>query len=103
MLHRKIYQLCTDGREVCVFLRDQQRWIEAARIVDIEGDLVTIRYETDEDDEVSSWEEMVRLESIGSITQKLACVPRGNFEPAIAEDCPEAEQIRPHSPDANQE
>ncbi|WP_373530673.1 DUF6679 family protein, partial [Nostoc sp.] len=27
MLHRKIYQLCCDGREVCVFLRDQQRWI----------------------------------------------------------------------------
>ncbi|MHC5595169.1 MAG: DUF6679 family protein, partial [Nostoc sp.] len=23
MLHRKIYQLCCDGREVCVFLRDQ--------------------------------------------------------------------------------
>jgi hypothetical protein len=46
MLHRKIYQLCCDGREVCVFLRDQQRWIERARIVDIEGDLVTIRYET---------------------------------------------------------
>ncbi|HEY9296311.1 MAG TPA: DUF6679 family protein, partial [Phormidium sp.] len=54
MLHRKIYQLCCDGREVCVFLRDQQRWIERARIIDIEGDLVTLRYETDEDDEVSS-------------------------------------------------
>ena len=47
MLHRKIYQLCCDGREVCVFLRDQQRWIERARILDIEGDLVTIRYETE--------------------------------------------------------
>jgi hypothetical protein len=50
MLHRKLYQLCEDGREVCIFLRDQQRWIERARITDIEGDLVTIRYETDEDD-----------------------------------------------------
>ncbi len=36
MLHRKIYQLCGDGREVCVFLRDQQRWIERARIIDVE-------------------------------------------------------------------
>lgn len=103
MLHRKIYQLCADGREVCVFLRDQQRWIENARIVDLEGDLVTIRYETEEDDEVCSWEEMVRLESIGAVTQKLASVPRGNIEIAIAEDCPEAEQIRPRYPDTNGE
>ncbi|MEB3886454.1 DUF6679 family protein [Lyngbya sp. CCY1209] len=94
MLHRKIYQLCCDGREVCIFLRDQQRWIERARILDIEGDLVTLRYETEEDDEVSSWEEMVRLESIGSISQKLASVPRGDFDWQIAEDCPEAEQLR---------
>ena len=101
MLHRKIYQLCCDGREVCVFLRDQQRWIERARIIDIEGDLVTLRYETDEDDEVSSWEEMVRLESIGAVSQKLASVPRGNVEPLVSDDCPEAEQIRNHFPDSN--
>jgi hypothetical protein len=103
MLHRKIYQLCCDGREICVFLRDQQRWIERARIVDIEGDLVTIRYETEEEDELSSWEEMVRLESIGSVTQKLASVPRGNFEPLVSDDCPEAEQIHPRSQDSNQD
>lgn len=103
MLHRKIYQLCCDGREVCVFLRDQQRWIERARIIDIEGDLVTLRYETDEDDEVSSWEEMVRLESIGAVSQKLASVPRGNIEPLVSDDCPEAEQIRNHFPDSNPE
>jgi hypothetical protein len=103
MLHRKIYQLCTDGREVCVFLRDQQRWIENACITNIEGDLVTIRYETEEDDEISSWEEMVRLESIGAITQKLASVPRGDAELAIAEDCPEAEQLHPRSPESDWE
>ncbi len=80
MLHRKIYQLCTEGREVCLFLRDQQRWIEGATIVSLEGDLVTIRYETEEDEEISSWEEMVRLESIGSVSQKLASVPRYNSE-----------------------
>ena len=103
MLHRKIYQLCCDGREVCVFLRDQQRWIERARILDIEGDLVTLRYETDEEDEVCAWEEMVRLESIGSVTQKLASVPRGNAEFLMTEDCPESERIRKPHPDSNPE
>ena len=58
MLHRKIYQLCCDGREVWIFLRDQQRWIERAKILDIEGDLVTLRYETEEEDESCSWEEV---------------------------------------------
>lgn len=101
MLHRKIYQLCTEGREVCLFLRDQQRWIEGATIVSLEGDLVTIRYETEEDDEVSSWEEMVRLESIGAVSQKLASVPRYNSEIFVSDDCPEAEQIHPQSPDSN--
>lgn len=103
MLHRKIYQLCCDGREVCVFLRDQQRWIERARIIDIEGDLVTLRYETEEEDEVCSWEEMVRLESIGAVTQKLASVPRGNVEPLMTEDCPEAERIHNRYTDSNPE
>lgn len=103
MLHRKIYQLCADGREVSIFLRDQQRWIENASIVDLEGDLVTIRYEIDDEDEISSWEEIVRLESVGSLTVKLASVPRGNAEILVADDCPEAEQIYPHYPDSNLE
>jgi hypothetical protein len=103
MLHRKIYQLCADGREVCIFLRDQQRWIESARIVDLEGDLVTIRYETEEDDEISSWEEMVRLESIGAVTQKLASVSKINTEIMVSDDCPEAEQIYPYYPEPNQD
>ncbi|MCS7031740.1 MAG: hypothetical protein NZL92_09455 [Gloeomargarita sp. SKYG116] len=94
MLHRKLYQLCCDGREVWIYLRDQQRMIERARIVDIEGDLVTLRYETEEDDEICSWEEMVRIDSIGSITQKIASVPRGDLEPLVSDECPEAEQIR---------
>lgn len=101
MLHRKIYQLCCDGREVWIFLRDQQRWIERAKILDLEGDLVTLRYETEEEDEICSWEEMVRLESIGSVQQKLATVPRMDVELPIAEDCPETEQIRDHRPESN--
>ena len=72
MLHRKIYQLCCEGKEVWIFLRDQQRWLERATILDIEGDLVTVRYETDEEDEICSWEELIRLESIGSVMQRLA-------------------------------
>ena len=86
-----------------MFLRDQQRWIERARILDIEGDLVTLRYETEEEDEVCSWEEMVRLESIGAVTQKLASVPRGNVEPLLTEECPEAERIRNRFTDSNPE
>lgn len=101
MLHRKLYQLCCDGREVWVFLRDQQRWIERARILDIEGDLVTLRYETEEEDETCSWEEMVRLESIGAVTQKLATVPRYSREIMVAEECPESEQLGHSSRDAS--
>lgn len=93
MLHRKIYQLCCDEREVWVFLRDQQRWIERARILDIEGDLVTLRYEIDEDDEVCAWEELIRLDSIGSISQKISTVSRMGGELMVAEDCPEAERL----------
>ncbi|MEM6254937.1 MAG: DUF6679 family protein [Cyanobacteria bacterium P01_D01_bin.156] len=93
MLHRKIYQLSCDGREVWVFLRDQHRWIERAKILNIEGDLVTLRYETEEDDERCAWEEMVRLESIGAIQQKLATVPKGDTDITISDDCPTSEQI----------
>ncbi|HEY9877106.1 MAG TPA: DUF6679 family protein [Leptolyngbyaceae cyanobacterium] len=101
MLHRKIYQLHCDGREVWIFLRDQHRWIERARILDIEGDLVTVRYETDEDEELCSWEEMIRLDSIGSIMQKLATVPRGDVEIQVSDDCPETEQIHDRYPESN--
>ncbi|MEN9244657.1 MAG: hypothetical protein Q6K81_07160 [Gloeomargarita sp. DG02_5_bins_242] len=94
MLHRKLYQICCDGREVWIYLKDQQRMIERARIIDIEGDLVTLRYETEEEDETCAWEELIRIDSIGAITQKLASVPRGDLEPLVSDDCPEAEQIR---------
>ncbi len=97
MLHRKIYQLYCEGKEVWIFLRDQQRWIERATVLDIEGDLVTFRYETDEEDEICSWEEMVRLDSIGSVMQLLASVPRGEIDLVVSDECPESEQIHdPH-------
>ena len=104
MLHRKIYKFHTEEREVSIFLRDQHRWIEGATIVEIEGDLVTVRYELEEEEEVSSWEEIVRLDSIGSITHKLASVIRGaGIEPLISEDCPEAEQFPPQNPERTQD
>ncbi|MEM9908081.1 MAG: DUF6679 family protein [Cyanobacteria bacterium P01_D01_bin.44] len=101
MLHRKIYQLSCDGREVWIFLRDQQRWIERARILGIEGDLVTLRYETEEEEELCSWEEMVRLESIGSVMQKLATVPKGDAEILVSEDCPPTEQLQDQPSEPN--
>lgn len=103
MLHRKIYQFCTDGQEVCIYLRDQQRWIENSRIIALEGDLVTIRYETEEEEELSSWEEMVRLESIGAVSRKLASVSRLNTEILVSDDCPESEQIYARYPESNPE
>jgi hypothetical protein len=103
MLHRKIYQLSCDGREVWVFLRDQQRWIERARILNIEGDLVTLRYETEEEDEVCAWEEMVRLESIGSLMQKVATVSKGYSEIIVSEDCPTFERLHDQPSESNPE
>ncbi|XFA74240.1 hypothetical protein RYO59_002507 [Thermosynechococcaceae cyanobacterium Okahandja] len=103
MLHRKLYQLYTDGQEVWIYLRDQQRLIDRARIVDIEGNVVTIRYETDEEDEVCAWEEIVNIESIGSISRRLAAVPRGYAELAVSEECPEAEQLPRQSSETEHE
>lgn len=103
MLYRKLYQLYNEGQEIGLYLKDQQRYIERARIIDIEGDLITIRYETEEEDEVSSWEDMVRLDSIGAISRKLASVPKGNYELLISDDCPDTEKLSNPSPDANLE
>ena len=95
MLHRKLYQFHAEGRPVWVFLRDQQRWIEEATVVEIEGDLVTLRYDAEDDDEQHSWEESVRLDSIGAVSTRLAYVSRLTTadELVTADDCPEAEKL----------
>lgn len=108
MLHRKIYQLSRDGKDVWIYLRDQGRWLERARIMDIEGDTILVRYESEDEDEICSWEEMLRLDSIGAVAQRLATFPKGTVYPAdlpIAEECPEAEQLIPPpvEPDAEVE
>jgi hypothetical protein len=100
MLHRKVYQLSREGKDVSIYLRDQGRWLEKARILDIEGDTVIIRHEIEDEDEISSWEEMVRLDSIGAISQRLASIPKGPMSPddlLVADDCPEAERFGDNS------
>ena len=95
MLHRKLDQFCGENRPVWVFLRDQQRWIEQALVVAIEGDLVTLRYDDDDDDETHTWEESVRLDSIGAVSTRLACVRRSVLaeDLEVTGDCPESEQL----------
>ena len=95
MLHRKLYRFQCEQRPVWVFLRDQQRWIEQALVVELEGDLVTLRYDAEEDDEHQSWEECVRLDSIGAVSTRLACVSRcaDAEDLAVTGDCPESEQL----------
>jgi hypothetical protein len=93
MLHRKLSQFCLDQRPVWVFLRDQQCWVEEALVVEIEGDLVTLRYQEDDDDELQSWEESVRLDSIGAVRTRLACVNRNSDEIITTGDCPESERL----------
>lgn len=84
MMHHKIYQLCKEGYEVLICFRDQQRWIEQAHIIKIEGGCVKLRYETDDENEICSWEETVRLDSVSSIIRQLPVVPSGNVEPGVS-------------------
>jgi hypothetical protein len=97
VLHRRIYQLSREGKEVWIYLRDQGRWLERAKILDIEGDTILVRYETEDEEEICSWEEMIRLESIGAVAQRLSSIPKGVLSTSdlpTAEDCPPAELLR---------
>ena len=95
MLHRKLEQFCSEQRPVWVFLRDQQRWIEQALVVELEGDLVTLRYDAEDDDELHSWEECVRLDSIGAVSTRLAFFSRSTEadDIEVTGECPESEQL----------
>ena len=105
MFDRKLYEAQCEGRPVWVFLSDQQRWIEQAQVVEVSGGVVTLRYETDEDGELQAWQEMVRLNSVGSVMSRLSSVPRtgGSEDLLTAEDCPLEEQISQGSPDGSGE
>lgn len=96
MLHRRIYQLSREGKDVWIYLRDQGRWLERAKILDIEGDTILVRYETEDEEEICSWEEMIRLESIGAVAQRLSTIPKGMLSTAdllISDECPPAELL----------
>ena len=93
MLHRKLAQYCVEQRPVWVFLKDQQCWLEDATVVEVDADLVTFRYEDEDADARHSWEESVRLESIGAVSTRLACVSRSAEELPTTGDCPEAERL----------
>ncbi|WP_017327569.1 DUF6679 family protein [Synechococcus sp. PCC 7336] len=92
MLDRKIYQLCQSNSTVSIFLRDQMRWIDRATILNIEGDIVTLRYEVEDEDEIFALEEAVRLDSIGSVSRQIASVPKYDTTLLVSEDCPDEEK-----------
>ena len=95
MLQRRLYRFQCEQRPVWVFLRDQQRWIEQALVMELEGDLVVLRYDDEDGDELHSWEECVRLDSIGAVSTRLAHVSRTALaeDLEVTGDCPESEQL----------
>jgi hypothetical protein len=95
MLQRRLYRYQCEQRPIWVFLRDQQRWIEEALVVELEGDLVTLRYDADDEDEMHSWEETVRLDSIGAVSTRLAYFSRSTLpdDIEVTGDCPESERL----------
>jgi hypothetical protein len=93
MLHRRLSQFSIEQRPVWVFLKDQQCWIEEARVVEIDGDLVTLRYQEEDEEERFTWEESVRLDSIGAVRTRLASLNCGSEEISTTSDCPEAERL----------
>ena len=65
-------------------------------MAEIEGDLVTLRYDDEDGDERHSWKESVRLASIGAVSTRLASVSRAAAaadELPTTGDCPEAEKL----------
>ena len=99
MMHHKIYQLHKKGYEVLICFRDQQRWLEQAHILNIEDGCLTLRYETYEEGETYSWEEVVRLDSISSVIRRLPVVTTGNIEPEAFPRCPGTEPIQDSHPE----
>ncbi len=95
MLHRKLDRFRLEQRPVWIYLIDQQRWIERAQVAEIEGDLVTLRYDDEDGDERHRWEESVRLASIGAVSTRLASLSRSAEADDLPTtgDCPEAERL----------
>jgi len=64
-------------------------------VTEIDGDLVTLRYDDEDGDERHSWEESVRLASIGAVRSRLASLSRSAEADDLPTtgDCPEAERL----------
>ena len=59
-----------------MILRDKQRWMGEALVVEQEGDIVTLRYDPEDEDDLHCWGETVRLDSIGALSIRLAYFSR---------------------------
>ena len=95
MLHRRLERYWSEQRPVWIFLADQQRWIEEAQIVAIEGDLVTFQYDEQDDGDCHTWEESVRMGSIGAVSTRLASLSRNQTaeDLPVTGDCPDVERL----------
>jgi hypothetical protein len=95
MLNRKLDQFAADQRPVWIYLRDQQRWIEEALVVEVSDGGVTIRYHEIDGEDHHSWEETVQLASIGAVSTRLASVSTSSEAEDLPTtgECPEAERL----------
>jgi hypothetical protein len=95
MLSRKLDQFAADQRRVWIYLRDQQRWIEEALVVEVADGGVTIRYHEIDGEDHHSWEETVQLASIGAVSTRLASVSTSSEAEDLPTtgECPEAERL----------
>jgi hypothetical protein len=85
------------GAAVVVGPPDATVVVVANTVVEVDADLVTFRYEEEDDeaDERMSWEVCVRLDSIGAVSTRLATVNRLTAVEDLTTtgECPEAERL----------
>ena len=95
MLSRKLDQYAAEQRPVWLYLRDQQRWLEEARVIEVSDGSVTLRYHEIDGEDHHSWEETVQLSSIGAVSIRLASVSTSSEAEDLPTtgDCPEAERL----------
>lgn len=93
MLHRKIKELIKNQRYVNIFMKDHQVVIERAQIISLKWGMVTVRYETEDEEEICSWEDVIRIDGIGSISEQTSSIPKYCIDVETTEECPECEWL----------